>query len=93
MSNMMSNPHSIKKILESGEFVYPKRQINGLEITTPIRYLDLVITKDHIPIVYHDFYINPNICLSASSTFIFLPFSPITIANSNSKSSSFVPLG
>ena len=43
--NMMSNPHSIKKILESGEFVYPKRQINGLEITTPIRYLDLVITK------------------------------------------------
>ena len=36
---------SIKKILESGEFVYPKRQINGLEITTPIRYLDLVITK------------------------------------------------
>lgn len=43
--DMMNNPHSIKKITESGEFVYPQQQINGLQITTPIQYLDLIITR------------------------------------------------
>ena len=43
--NMMNNPHSIKKIIESGEFVYPENQINGLKIKKPITYLDLIITQ------------------------------------------------
>ena len=43
--NMMNNPHSIKKITESGEFSYPRQQINGLQIRSPIQYLDLVMTR------------------------------------------------
>ena len=42
---MMDNPHSIKKITETGEFTYPTSQINGLRITRPIQFLDIIITN------------------------------------------------
>ncbi|MBS00457.1 MAG: hypothetical protein CMG37_03440 [Candidatus Marinimicrobia bacterium] len=48
--------------------LYPENTIEGFKRTIELGIstleLDLVITKDHIPIVYHDFYINPNICLN-----------------------------
>ena len=47
--------------------LYPENTIEGFKRTIELGIstleLDLVITKDHIPIVYHDFYINPNLCL------------------------------
>ena len=47
--------------------LFPENTIEGfkrtLELDISTLELDLVITKDHIPIVYHDFYINPNLCL------------------------------
>ena len=47
--------------------LFPENTIEGfrrtIELGVSTLELDLVITKDHIPIVYHDFYINPNICL------------------------------
>ena len=47
--------------------LFPENTIEGfkrtIELDISTLELDLVITKDHIPIVYHDFYINPNLCL------------------------------
>ena len=47
--------------------LFPENTIEGfkrtLELDISTLELDLVITKDYIPIVYHDFYINPNLCL------------------------------
>ena len=47
--------------------LYPENTIEGfrrtIELGISTLELDLVMTKDHIPIVYHDFYINPNLCL------------------------------
>ena len=47
--------------------LFPENTIEGfkrtIELDISTLELDLVITKDYIPIVYHDFYINPNLCL------------------------------
>ena len=47
--------------------LFPENTIEGfkrtLELDISTLELDLVITKDYTPIVYHDFYINPNLCL------------------------------
>ena len=47
--------------------LFPENTIEGFRRTIDLGIstleLDLVITKDHIPIVYHDFYINSNLCL------------------------------
>jgi len=47
--------------------LFPENTIEGfrrtIELGISTLELDIAITKDHIPIVYHDFYINPSICL------------------------------
>jgi len=47
--------------------LFPENTIEGfrrtIELGISTLELDIVITKDHIPIVYHDFYINPSVCL------------------------------
>ena len=57
--------------------LYPENTIEGFKRTIELGIstleLDLVITKDHIPIVYHDFYINPN---TVSYTHLTLPTTP-----------------
>jgi hypothetical protein len=40
-----NNPHSLKKLLKSSSWEYPKKQINTMEINQPIIHLDLVITS------------------------------------------------
>ena len=54
--------------------LYPENTIEGfrrtIELGISTLELDLVMTKDHIPIVYHDFYINQNLCLDENGNTI-----------------------
>ena len=47
--------------------LFPENTIEGfrrtIELGISTLELDIVITEDLIPIVYHDFYVNPNLCL------------------------------
>ena len=54
--------------------LFPENTIEGfrrtIELGISTLELDIVITKDHIPIVYHDFYINPSVCLDKNGNSI-----------------------
>ena len=50
--------------------LFPENTIEGFRRTIDLGIstleLDIVITKDHVPIVYHDFYINHHLCLDTN---------------------------
>lgn len=54
--------------------LFPENTIEGfrrtIELGISTLELDIVITEDLIPIVYHDFYVNPSLCLDRNGNSI-----------------------